>query len=116
MKRSKQKITLPIGRTTLIGGFKDLVDKNTPPSGLPILRNTPLLNWFVADSGKSVNDRRLVMMVCPEIVDNTQDGNLKADEEINIPVPKQASKDTDEVLEERKEFTGFWSWLNWFTF
>ena len=113
---SKQKITLPIGRTTLIGGFKDLVDKNTPPSGLPILRNTPLLNWFVADSGKSVNDRRLVMMVCPEIVDNTQDGNLKADEEINIPVPKQASKDTDEVLEERKEFTGFWSWLNWFAF
>lgn len=113
---SKQKILLPIGKTTLIGGFKDLVDKNTPPSGLPILRNTPLLNWFVADSGKSVADRRLVIMVCPEIVDNTQDAKPDVDKEINIRVQDQASKDTDEVLEERKPFSGFWYWLNWFTF
>ena len=32
-----------------------------------------MLNWFVADSGKEVSDRRLVIMICPEIVDNTQD-------------------------------------------
>lgn len=113
---SKQKISLPIGRTTLIGGFKDMVDKNTPPSGLPILRNTPILNWFVADSGKSVSDRRLVMMVCPELVDNTQDAKPDVDREINIRVQDQGSKTTDEVVEERKRFSGFWYWLNWFTF
>ena len=113
---SKQKLTLPIGRTTLIGGFKKLLDDNMPPSGLPVLRNTPILNWFVADSGKEVSDRRLVIMVCPEIVDNTQDGNLNVEKEINIRVPEQAKRPTDEVLEERKPFTGFWSWLNWFTF
>lgn len=113
---STQRISLPIGKTTLIGGFKDLVDKNTPPSGLPILRNTPLLNWFVADSGKQVSDRRLVIMVCPEIVDNTQDAKPDVDKEINIRVQDQASKDTDEVIEERKKFHGFWYWLNWFTF
>ena len=113
---SKQKISLPIGRTTLIGGFKDMVDKNTPPSGLPVLRNTPILNWFVAESGKSVTDRRLVMMVCPEIVDNTQDVKPDVDKEINIRVQDQGSKTTDEVIEERKPFSGFWSWLNWFTF
>ena len=113
---SKQKISLPIGRTTLIGGFKDMVDKNTPPSGLPVLRNTPILNWFVAESGKEVTDRRLVMMVCPEIVDNTQDVKPDVDKEINIRVQDQGSKTTDEVIEERKPFSGFWSWLNWFTF
>ena len=113
---TRQKISLPIGKTTLIGGFKDMVDKNTPPSGLPILRNTPLLNWFVADSGKQVSDRRLVIMVCPEIVDNTQDIKPDVDKEINIRVQDQASKDTDEVIEERKPFSGFWYWLNWFTF
>ena len=113
---SKQKISLPIGKTTLIGGFKDMVDKNTPPSGLPILRNTPILNWFVADSGKEVTDRRLVMMVCPEIVDNTQDAKPDVDKEINIRVQDQGSKTTDEVIEERKPFSGFWYWLNWFTF
>lgn len=116
---SKQKILCPIGRTTLVSGFMDLVDKKTPPSGIPFVRSTPLLNWFVADSGKEVSDRRLVIMVCPEIVDSTQEEKPDVDREINIRVQDQASKTTDQVVEEReagKAFTGFWSWLNWFTF
>ena len=113
---SKQKINCPIGRTTLVSGFMDLVDRNTPPSGIPFLRSTPLLNWFVADSGREVSDRRLVIMICPEIVDNTQDKKPDVDKEINIRVQDQASKETDQVIEERKRFKGFWSWLNWFTF
>ncbi len=114
---SKQKVTLPIGKTTLIGGFKDMVDRNTPPSGLPFLRNTPIMNWFVAESGKSVTDRRLVMLVCPEIVDSTQDAKPDVDREINIRVQEQGSKDTDEVLESRKNHDSAWSWLtNWFSF
>ena len=113
---SKQKITCAIGRTTLVSGFMDMVDKNTPPSGLPFLRSTPILNWFVADSGKEVADRRLVIMVCPEIVDSTQDAKPDVNKEINIRVQEQAAKDTDEVAKERKsKYTGFWSWLNWFT-
>ena len=113
---SKQKINCTIGRTTLVSGFMDLVDKNTPPSGLPFLRSTPILNWFVADSGKEVADRRLVIMICPEIVDNTQDAKPDVNKEINIRVQDQAAKDTKEVEKERKEkYTGFWSWLNWFS-
>lgn len=110
---SKQKIVCPLGRTTLIGGFKDLVDKNTPPSGLPFLRSTPILNWFVADSQKEVTDRKLVMMVCPEIVDNTEDKKIDVEKEINIPVKTDGVKTTDEVLEERDEKKGFWRWF-WF--
>ena len=116
---SKQKINCTIGRTTLVSGFMDLVDKRTPPSGLPFLRSTPILNWFVADSGKEVSDRRLVIMICPEIVDSTQDAKPDVNKEINIRVQDQASKDTEQVEEERKAekgFTGFWSWLNWFSF
>ena len=116
---SKQKINCPIGRTTLLSGFMELVDENTPPSGIPFLRSTPMLNWFVADSGKQVSDRRLVIMICPEIVDNTQDAKPDVNKEINIRVQDQASKDTDQVLEEREKasgYTGFWSWLNWFRF
>lgn len=114
---SKQKITLPIGRTTLIGGFKDMIDKNTPPSGLPIFRSTPILNWFVADSGRELNDKKLVIMVCPEIVDNTQDAKPDVNKEINIPVQEDIGKGTEKVIEDRNnKFSGFWSWLNWFTF
>ena len=116
---SKQKISCAIGRTTLVSGFMDMVDKRTPPSGLPFLRSTPILNWFLADSGKEVSDRRLVIMICPEIVDSTQDAKPDVNKEINIRVQDQASKDTEQVEKERKEadgFTGFWSWLNWFRF
>jgi len=113
---SKQKLSCPIGRTTLVSGFMDMLDKKMPPSGLPFLRSTPMLNWFVADSGKEVSDRRLVIMICPEIVDSTQDEKPDVNKEINIRVQDQASKDTDEVFEERKKYTGFWSWLNWFAF
>ena len=116
---SKQKISCPIGRTTLVSGFMDMVDKRTPPSGLPFLRSTPILNWFVADSGKEVTDRRLVIMICPEIVDSTQDAKPDVEKEINIRVQDQGSKDTEQVEAERKAekgFSGFWSWLNWFTF
>jgi hypothetical protein len=116
---SKQKISCQIGRTTLVSGFMDMVDKRTPPSGLPFLRSTPMLNWFVADSGKEVTDRRLVIMICPEIVDSTQDAKPDVNKEINIRVQDQAAKDTEQVEKERKAekgFSGFWSWLNWFTF
>ena len=111
---SQQKIVCPVGKTTCISGFKSLVDTRTSPSGLPVLRNTPLLNWFLADSGYDIADRRLIIMVCPEIVDNSQDGNLKVDEEINIPVKTEGVKTTAQREEERKPFSGFWYWLNWF--
>lgn len=116
---SKQKISCPIGRTTLVSGFMDMVDKRTPPSGIPFLRSTPMLNWFLADSGKEVSDRRLVVMICPEIVDSTQDAKPDVNKEINIRVQEQGAKDTEQVEKERKEsegFSGFWSWLNWFRF
>jgi len=105
-----------LGKTTLVSGFAQLLDSNTPARGFPIFRHTPLLQWFVADSGKEVSDRRLVMMLCPEIVDMSRDGDLNVDREISIPVTTEAAKTTDQRLEERKKHTGFWSWLNWFTF
>lgn len=116
---SKQKISLKLGRTTLVSGFMDLVDKNTPPSGLPFFRSTPVLNWFVADSGKEVSDRKLVIMICPEIVDNTKAGGVGTDDQINKPLDYYRDRTTDQVLDDRREkkaHTGFWSWLDWFSF
>ena len=110
---SEQKIVCQLGKTTFISGFKSLVDNRTSPSGLPILRSTPLLNWFVADSGTEVTDRRLVIMVCPEIVDGSKEGNLKVEEEINLPTTVEGAKSTEQREDERNEKRGFWSWF-WF--
>ena len=112
---SEQKIVCHLGRTTLLSGFGEIIDDQSL-KGFPVLRNTPLLKWFVADDGKSLSDRKLVIMICPEIVDPSRDGNLNVDNDISIPVQTEGAKSTDQRLEERKRFKGFWSWLNWFTF
>ena len=116
-KSSRQRLRLPIGRTTFFGGIKMLDENRISPSGLPFLRNTPVLNWFVADSGTTINDKRLVLMVCPEIVDNTKDGNLDVENQIDIPVPRDAAKSAEQLEDEKRPFSGgLWNPLNWFAF
>lgn len=114
---SKQRIKLSLGRTTLISGFMDLVDRHQAPSGIPFLRHTPILNWFLAEQGNEVTDRKLVIMVCPEIVDPTKEGAIDVDGKINKPLDYYADKTSKQIDDDnKKKFTGFWSWLNWFTF
>ena len=113
--KTQQKVRCPLGRTTLLSGFGELVDDQAL-RGFPVLRHTPLISWFVGEDGKNLSDRRLVIMVCPEVVDPSQDGTLNVDNEISIPVQQEGAKSTDQRIEERKPFSGFWYWLNWFTF
>lgn len=115
--KTSQKLMLALGRTTFLGGVKMLDEKRLSPSGIPFIRNTPLLNWFVADSNNELNDNRLVIMVCPEIVDNTKDGTFEVDKEINIPVPTEGAKTTEQREDEKRPFSGgLWNPLNWFAF
>ena len=52
-------------------------------------------------------------MVCPEIVDGSKEGNLKVEEEINLPTTVEGAKSTEQREDERNEKRGFWSWF-WF--
>ena len=125
-KVSKQKVLLPLGKTTFLGGIKMLDEDRLSPSGLPYLRNTPMLNWFVADSGTEVSDRRLVIMVSPEIIDNSTGERIDTVKEVDIPVTTEGAKTTeqreDEKLENAKQEKqrrfggGLWNPLNWFVF
>ena len=115
--KTKQKLILPLGKTTFIGGVKMLDENRTSPSGLPFLRNTPLLNWFVADSGNEVNDNRLVIMICPEIIDNSTGEKIDSVKEIDIPVTTEGAKTTEQREDEKRPFSGgLWNPLNWFAF
>ena len=112
---TKQKIVCTLGKTTVLGGFGNMIDEQTL-SGLPILRHTPMLNWFVSETGKSLSDRKLLIMICPELNESSMDGTLDVESEIQLPTLDGSSKTTDERIEEKKPFSGFWYWLNWFTF
>ncbi len=118
---TKQKVVLPIGKTSFLGGVKMLDEKRTSPSGIPYLRNTPLLSWFVSDSGHEISDRRLVFMVCPELIDNTTGEKINTKAEIDLPVTVEGAKTTEqrekETLEKQYPFGGgLWNPLNWFVF
>ena len=76
-----------------------------------------MLNWFVADSGTEINEKKLVIMVCPEIIDNTRDGNIDVQKEINIPVTTEGVKTTEQREDEKRPFSGgLWNPLNWFVY
>ena len=118
---TKQKIVLPLGKTTFLGGVKMLDEDRFSPSGVPYLRNTPLLNWFVADSGTDISDRRLVIMVCPELIDNSTGEKVDTVKEVDIPVTTEGAKTTEqreeEKLDKKRRFGGgLWNPLNWFVF
>lgn len=118
--KSKQKVILPLGKTTLLGGVKMLDEERISPSGVPFLRNTPMLNWFLSDSGTEISDRRLVIMVCPEIVDSTAE-RIDTVKEVDIPVTTEGAKTAEqrekESLEKQYPFGGgLWNPLNWFVF
>ena len=70
-----------------------------------------MLNWFVADSGKEVSDRRLVVMICPEIVDDKQNVVPDDNKAINIPMPKSNELDGGHECEACKKCGGFCPWL-----
>lgn len=114
--RTEQRLTCRLGKTTMLGGFSQLVDQNIPASGLPYIRHAPLLKWFVSESSGAITDRRLIIMICPELTDGTTDSAIDVDKEINLPVMENGEKTTEERVEEKKRFHGFWSWLNVFTF
>ncbi|MBQ7190300.1 MAG: hypothetical protein IJR99_12895 [Kiritimatiellae bacterium] len=111
---TQQKVHCALGCTTLLSGFGQLMDAQTL-KGFPVLRNVPLLSWFVASNGKELSDRRLIIMVCPEVMDSSQPGTIDVENDITIPVQTEGAKPTEQRIEERtKKYHGFWSWLNWF--
>ena len=75
-----------------------------------------MLNWFVADSGTELTDRRLIIMVCPEILESEAE-RIDTVAEIDIPVTTEGAKTTEQREDEKRPFSGgLWNPLNWFAF
>ena len=101
-------------KTAIVGGFKD-VTRNIGNAGLPILRNTPVVQWFVGEQKDNEQKSDLLILACPRVY---QDSN---EVQIEIPVTKQVSpiakdinKTNSEYKEEQKKYSGWLYWLNWF--
>ena len=109
-------LDLPLGQTMVIGGYRKMVETTVPPSGFPILRHVPIVNWFVSKESNSLENMKLMMLVSVRAVDpnepEPQKAKLPYEESKNLPTEVEITN--EERLEGRKKFSGFWYWLNWF--
>ena len=46
-------------------------------SGLPILRNIPVVKWFVANDSGNKEETRLLILVCPRIASASQETQIE---------------------------------------
>ncbi len=65
--RSKNRVLLRSGQTTLISGL--IVNSNdTMKSGVPVLQDIPVLGWFFRGTKKSIEDKQLLIFITPVVV------------------------------------------------
>lgn len=110
-------VSLPLGQTIAVAGYESLMERTTQPSGTPFLRHIPIVNWFVAGQGESLEDETLLFLVSVRKVDveneapmvpNTPQKDVTLD--ANTPNAERIANEEDMTLKHR----GCWTPLNWF--
>ena len=111
---SKQTVLCDLDKTIVVAGSKKIA-QDTSKSGLPVLRNTPVLKWFVAEDRDSTTETRLLILACPRLMKFNPDVQIDIPLEMETaPTYDEAKKDNKERQEEEKRHSGWLNWLNWF--
>ena len=115
-RKYNPSIVCPLGKTVVIGGYRDFKETTAPFVGTPILRNVPILGWFFSKDTESVEDVKIMMLVSVREVrpdePEVQDAKLPYEECKNLTTEVQISN--EDRLEARKRWSGWLYWLNWF--
>ena len=110
-------LRIPLGQTVAVAGYEHLVETTMPPTGIPVLRNIPVISWFTSNKSNVKQEYSLLFLVSIR----------KVDVEAEAPmVPNSAMKDitldantpNEERIkaeeEKAQEHRGCWTPLNWF--
>jgi hypothetical protein len=62
-------VRVPLGRTVAVAGYESLFENTIGPTGTPLLRHIPILNWFVSDKKEELGDLALLFLVSVRKVD-----------------------------------------------
>lgn len=111
---TKQTVFCDLNKTIAVAGAKKLME-STAKSGLPILRNTPVLQWFVSGNANSGSDTRLLILVSPRIATHNPDVQIELPlEQETAPTLKESQETNDDRIERKKKYHGALYFLNWF--
>ncbi|MBP5639334.1 MAG: hypothetical protein J6X55_07640 [Victivallales bacterium] len=111
---TKQTVYCDLDKTLAVAGSQKIA-QDVQKSGLPILRSTPVLKWFVSTDGGSKSETRLLILVCPRVAGATPDA------QIEVPITEQTQGTYKEAKgdlkadEEAKEAAKPW-YKRWFGF
>lgn len=110
-------LRIPLGQTVAVAGYEHLVETTMPPTGIPVMRNIPVISWFTSSKKNVKQEYSLLFLVSIR----------KVDVEAEAPmVPNSAMKDitldantpNEERIkaeeEKAQEHRGCWTPLNWF--
>ena len=102
-----------LGQTVLVGGYEKMYESSSLPSGMPLLRHIPIVNWFVSSEGHVDADITMVMAICVQEVspDDTTAAELPPVKDITLDI----NKTNDERLKEKQRWHGCLYPLNWLT-
>ena len=111
---TKQTVFCDLDKTIVIAGSNKIA-QDTSKSGLPVLRNTPVLKWFVSEDRNSQTETKLLVLACPRLVKFNPDVQINIPlEDTTAPTYRDAKRDNLVRQEEGKRYRGWLSWLNWF--
>ena len=112
---TKQTVFCDLDKTIVIAG-SNKIGQDTSKSGLPVLRNTPVLKWFVSEDRNSQTETKLLVLACPRLVKFNPDVQINIPlEETTAPAYRDAKRDNVVRQDEGKRYRGWLSWLNWFS-
>jgi Flp pilus assembly secretin CpaC len=84
-------VNCPLGKTLVMGGVKDLSEKVTK-EGVPFLRSIPVLSFLFSEKNQIVEDRKVLILICPSMNTTTLAGTRYSEQttntlrEANMPV------------------------------
>lgn len=112
---TSQTVFCDLNKTIVLAGSKK-ISQDTQRSGLPVLRNTPVLKWFFGQDTDSQDEVRLLILACPRLAKYNAETQIEIPlENETAPTLRESKTDNNKRIEEKKKYTGVMYWMNWFT-
>lgn len=111
-------VPVPLGKTVAVAGYEYVFEQTVPPSGIPVLRNVPILSWFTSSKSNDYKEYSLLLLVSIRQVDVESEAPMVENtpmKDITYDANRPNSDRIKDEEEKNKKFRGCWTPLNWFT-
>ena len=106
-------VRVPLGTTVAVAGYESLLEQTTRPSGTPLLRHVPILNWFVAREGESLEDQTLLFLVSVRKVDNEDEKPMVPNSPMQDITLEASTPNAERVRTEEGRGCSPLNWFRW---